>query len=227
MIENRSKLEITQTETLETSVTETESNFITNAKEYSYTETFGLDVMVQDILKVNEITVHLGFEASQVFQTAYAQEHEVSKDKKNSSSAELILPPYTSIMVRKTESGAVTTLDYDCPVMVQFDVVVVSMCGTFYDDNAAVQAFSTAGYDQDDVPFYGFKSRRGEWILVNEDGEQVKDGEIAEIRTEKLTNNIYIIGKATGVVYAKYLIPEDFYTYSNGRADSVYQNRST
>lgn len=383
-MENRSRLEAAQTATLETSVTETDSNSITNAKEYSYTESLGLDVKVGEILRVCEITVQMGFEASQVIQTAYTQDHEVSDSNSSSSSAEVILPPHTSIMVRKMESGAVTTLEYDCPVMVQFDVAVISMCGTFYDDNAAVQAFSTAGYDQrsyytlftsaesgaagedaaenlymrytkgrtsegydkthgetelkthkkgkqkdyvdwnviekqpaastsckrdgeskavetqkanelpgqigllrpmsptggkltekaskistiiddpiplfplntiqlctganvynmgvgdvlypknwmvegydgDNIPFYGFKSWRGEWILVNEDGEQIKDGTIAEIRTEKLTNNVYIIGKAAGVVYAKYLIPEDFYTCSDGTAitnDSIEQ----
>ncbi|MDE5718438.1 MAG: aerolysin family beta-barrel pore-forming toxin, partial [Lachnospiraceae bacterium] len=148
LMENRSKLEVTQTATLETSVTETESNSITNAEEYSYTESCGLDVMVQDILKVNEITVHLGFEASQVIQTAYTKDHTVSNSKQSSSIAEVILPPHTSIMVRKTANDVVTTLKYDCPVMVQFDVAVISMCGTFYDDNLLVQAFGTAGYDQ-------------------------------------------------------------------------------
>lgn len=383
-MENKSKLDVTQTATLETSVTEIESNSITNAEEYSYTEAFGLDVMVQDILKVNEITVHFGFEASQVIQTAYAKEHETSDSKSSSSSTEVTLPPHTSIMIRKTESGATTTLNYDCPVMVQFDVAVVSMCGTFYDDNAAVQAFGTAGYDQrsfytvfksaevgsagedaaenlymrytkgkasegydkthgetalktnkeglrkdqigwktigeqpaastsckrdgesevvetqkpdelidkiallrpmsptggvlteksssistiiddplplfplsriqmctgaekynmgigdvlypqnwvvegydeDDVPFYGFKSWRGEWILVDEDGNPVKESAVVEICKEKLTNNIFIKGKAAGVVYAKYLIPENFYICSDGTVitnDSIGQ----
>lgn len=109
------------------------------------------------VLRVNGITVHLGFEASQVIQTAYTKDHTVFNSKHSSSIAEVILPPHTSIMVRKTANGAVTTLKYDCPVMVQFDVAV-----------------------------------------------------------EKLTNTIYIEGHVSGVVYAKYLIPEKFYTYGNG-----------
>lgn len=381
---NGSKLDATQTATLETSVTETEANSITNAEEYGFTEALGLDVMVQDILKVNEVTVHLGFEASQVIQTAYGQEHEVSNSRTGSSSSEVTLPPHTSIVLRKTESSATTTLNYDCPVMVQFDVAVVSMCGTFYDDNAAVQAFGTAGYDQrsyytlfqsakdgsagedaaenlymrytkgriyegydrtygetalktnktglrkdwvdwsaireqsavsvscaqegerealktqkpdelideialsrpmsptggvltertsnistviedplplyplstlrlctgadvyhmgigdilypgnwvvegydeDDVPFYGFRSGQGEWILVDENGKAIPDNAIAEICKEKLTNHLYIRGKGAGVVYAKYRIPENFYTCSDGTVitnDSIRQ----
>ncbi|MDE5938777.1 MAG: hypothetical protein K2H37_06825 [Lachnospiraceae bacterium] len=58
---------------------------------------------------------------------------------------------------RLTANDVITTLKYDCPVMVQFDVAV-----------------------------------------------------------EKLTNTIYIEGHGSGVVYAKYLIPEKFFTYSNG-----------
>ncbi|MDE5719070.1 MAG: hypothetical protein K2I53_15980 [Lachnospiraceae bacterium] len=52
--------------------------------------------------------------------------------------------------------------------------------------------------------------------MVDEYGERVKDDAVAKICTEKLTNTIYIEGHGSGVVYAKYLIPEKFYTYGNG-----------
>lgn len=382
--DNKTTQEITHKTETQATITESDSNSITNAKEYSFTETFGLEVKLQDILKVNEITARLEFEASQVIQTAYGESHEVSHTDENGAGVEVSVPPHTSIRTRTTESEAVSALNYDCPVMVQFDVAVVSMCGTFYDDNIGIQAFGTAGYDQrsfytlfksaevgaageeaadnlymrymngktsdgydktygdtklkthkkgvvkdhidwgviekqsaastsckrngetevvqtqkpgelvdrislqrpmsptggtltektrditsvvedaiplyalntvcqctgadtydmgvgdrlypknwkvegydaDQVPFYGFKSRLGEWILVNEDGEQLEDGAIAEICTEKLTNIKYIEGKAAGVVYAKYLIPENYYTYAKGTVvtnDSIEQ----
>lgn len=59
-----------------------------------------------------------------------------------------MLPPQTAVALSQENGNCITSLDYACPVMVQFDVAVFSICGTCYDDNAAVHTFKTAGYEQ-------------------------------------------------------------------------------
>lgn len=372
--ENRNAVEASQTVTTALSVSETESNSIVNAEEYSFTEMIGMTVELEDILKISKISMEMQFTAGQVISTAYTKEKSVTKTKDNSTSVTVTIPPHTAIMVSQKEDNTIMALRYDCPVMVQFDVAVFSMCGTCYDDNAAVHTFNTAGYDQrsfitmfqpseagnagedgsenlymryknyatvsgydkthsvtqlkshdsgllkdqldwnkillqpeastsykrtgeeeaaatlkpealieqlagfrpmsptgglltesgkslvsavnsaiplyplrtvrqstgsshydvgiDDnlypnnwtvmgydiknVPFYGFDSTKGHWILQDEKGVELKDDSLACIQYEAFTNEPYIVGKAEGTVYAKYLIKDHYYTCQNG-----------
>lgn len=359
-----------ETVTLTMSLVETEANTITNSKEYSFSEMIGASYKFGDVLKGGETALQLQFTAGQVIGTAYSKEKSVSKEISDSSSVTTVMPPHTKLAIRQQKTNTVTTLNYDCPVMIQFDVAVFSMCGTCYDDNAAVHTFSTAGYDQrsfitlfapsaagdagedasenlymrnknyskvsgyektygftkvksknkgvlstelnwetilkqgaaksnygktetipakpkmepeklienlttkrpmspagakltetgigvsskieraiplytldklrllngspeynigiDDriyhenweiegynllnVPFYGFDSSFGEWILVDENGEKLLDKSVASIEYEPLTNVPFIQGNGEGTVYAKYLIRDNYYT---------------
>ncbi len=367
---NSGKQEITQTVSLTTSDTQMESNTLTNSEEYHFSEMLGVSVELDDILKTQKLTVEMQFSAEQVIATAYSSEKSVSKEKSKSSSITATLPPHTALEITQKQNGCVTTLEYDCPVMVQFDVAVFSICGTCYDDNAAVQTFSTAGYDQrsfatvfassengnagedasenlylrcknyaevpgyekkygvtcgkshnkgvicneldwgkilkqgkakteykkgtlepkepqdlvsklaterpmsctggmleesgtaisssaegalplyplnsitlsnepteynlgvgdkiypfnweivgydtENVPFYGFDVKQGNWILVNESGQEIEDNPVAGIGHDPLTDALFIQGKGEGSVYAKYLIRDNFYTCKAG-----------
>ncbi len=372
--ENRNNEEASQTVTTSVELSKTESNSIANAKEFSFTEMVGVTLELEDILKISKIAMEMQFTAGQVLSTAYTKEQSATKTKSTSSSVTVTLPPHTAIMVKQKEDNTTTTLKYDCPVMVQFDVAVFSICGTCYDDKAAVHTFSTAGYDQrsfitmfqpsksgnagDDgsenlylrtknynivsgyekmhgvtqlkshnkgmlreelnwdtilkqekastnykrnsekqaaetkkpqelvnlicqnrpmaptggiltesgksivsiiekaiplyalhtlrlqtgsvsydvgigdalypnnwivegydaknVPFYGFDSKKGTWILVDEHGTELRDDSIACISHEALTNEPFIEGKQSGTIYAKYLIPDNYYTCQTG-----------
>lgn len=371
---NRNSTESSQTVDMTIEYSNSETNSISNAKEYSFSEMIGASIELNDILNISKIAMEMQFTAGQVIRTAYTDEKSVSSSKSHSSSTTVTLPPHTEVVLKQQESNTVTTLKYDCPVMVQFDVAVFSMCGTYYDDNAAVRSFSTSGYDQrsfitlfqpsasgsagedgsenlylrsknysvvggydkmhgvtqlksrksgllkdtldwktilkqtkaatayqrtnessaaatldpdalilklaakrpmsptgavlteagtgivstiedpvplyalsklkqdagsdhydvgiDDslypnnwtvlgynaknVPFYGFDTTKGHWILVDENGSELKDDSLACINYEPLTKEPYIQGKKKGVVYAKYLIPEPYYTCKDG-----------
>lgn len=371
--ENKSAETISQTVTCTSEVTETESNSITNSEEYSFSEMIGMSIEIADVLDVCTTTMEMQFTAGEVIGTAYSEEKSVSKTENKSSSLTAILPPHTALVVRQKNDDTITELEYDCPVMIQFDVAVFSMCGTCYDDNAAVHTFKTAGYDQrsfisifqpsetgnageegsenlymrctksasingydkahgltqlktykegliadqldwntilkqpkastnckwesqkvetqkpqelvdwlvrnrpmsptgatlteksrsivsvvenpiplyalgtirqisgyscydvgvgDDlypetwevegydilnVPFYGFEKSLGSWTLVDEQGEDLTDDSIAGIYKESLTNRVYIRGNAEGTVYAKYMIPNNYYTCQTGK----------
>lgn len=372
--QNESSMEAVQTVSSSTEISETEANSIANSKEYSFTEAIGLSVELEDILKISKVAIQMQFQATQVINTAYTEEKSVTKTKNSSSSVEVKLPPHTAIAVTQSENNTVTTLEYDCPVLIQFDTAVFSISGTCYDDNAAVHTFSTAGYDQrsfitqfqpsksgnagedasenlylryknydkipgyekvhgatqvkshnhgmlreeldwsvisgqeaastsykrykeeeeaktdappqlidmicknrpmspagamltesgrsisttignaialyplktirqqtgsgsydvgiDDVlypnnwtvqgydkgniPFYGFDRDTGSWILTDKYGVELKDDSLAVIKREPLTNEPFIQGKKEGTVYAKYLIPEGYYTCKDG-----------
>lgn len=368
--------ESSQTATTTVRQSETEANTITNSKEFNFSEMVGVSLMAKDILKVSEATIQMQFTAGQVISTAYTDEHSVTKETGGDSSVTVPLPPHTALVVKQKQGNTVTTLEYDCPVLVQFDVGVFSICGTCYDDNAAVHTFSTKGYDQrsfitlfqasdtgdagedasenlylrshhyeevpgyekshgvtqgkshdrglicssvdwkkildekaetartgyqrpgekvaattskpeelilllaknlpmsptggmltetsrsisstigsaiplyalhrlallnasleyhigigdkmypfnwtvsgydvQNVPFYGFDSSAGEWILVDENGQKITESDIASIGREPLTNTLFIKGNGEGTVYAKYLIPDDFYKCQAG-----------
>lgn len=378
--DNKTVGEVIKTETITDEESVSESNSITNAKEYSFTEMIGMSYTIGDILDTMEMTAEMQFTTGEVISTAYTEEKSVSKTKTNSSSITVTIPPHTTIVVRQKDTGAIMRLKYDCPVMVQFDVAVFSMCGTCYDDNLAVHTLSTAGYEQrsfitmfqpseagdagedgsenlymrytqslavegydkahgitiltnddgkdianhldwrkiesqpaastgckieregtgeseeqvietkepkelikwltgnrpmsptggsltekaknlqtiienpmplyplaaleevtgkemydmgtgdilypnnwtvagydvDNVPFYGFDSKKGVWILVDKAGQPLSDDSVAGIYKQPLTNVPYIQGNAAGTVYAKYMIPDNYYTYQNG-----------
>ena len=79
---------------------------------------------------------------------AYEEAKSVTKSTSSESNITVTLPPHTALLVLQSGYNGNTELKYSCPVMVEFDVAVLSMCGTCYDDNAAVHTFSTAGYKQ-------------------------------------------------------------------------------
>lgn len=144
--ENTCEIQGIKSETVETS--ETVSNSITNSSEYSFSEMIGGEFEFEDILKIHSATIKLEFTAQQAFSTAYGEERSHSSRKESSDQITAPIPPHTYVdMIRET-SLSETKLSYDCPVMIQFDAAVFSICGTCYDDNAAVHTLATAGYDQ-------------------------------------------------------------------------------
>ncbi|MBD5532597.1 MAG: aerolysin family beta-barrel pore-forming toxin [Lachnospiraceae bacterium] len=371
--DNNTAAETSKTVTMTEEEEVSESNSITNSEEYNFTEMIGVTFKIDNILPNFGLETEMQFTAGQVIGTAYGEEKSVSKTKSNSSSVSVTIPPHTTIVVKQKSTGATMKLEYDCPVMVQFDVAVFSMCGTCYDDNAAVQSFNTAGYEQrsfitmfqpsdagyagedgsenlymrytqskevsgyekqhgitilkndndkilkdhldwetikgqpaastackdkdgnvvatqapeelikwlaekrpmsptggtltenaknlqttienpvplyplaaleattgnrkydvgigdvlypdnwivagydtENVPFYGFDTKKGSWILVDEEGKPLPDKSLAGIYTQPLTDVPYIRGNAAGTVYAKYMIPENYYKDKNG-----------
>lgn len=81
----------------------------------------------------------------------------------------------------------------------------------FYVDNIAI-----AGSNASNVPYYGFSSDYGQWILVDESGHELHDSDIAWLQTNPVTGNTYLVaGNTAGTVYLKYLINENVYSYRN------------
>lgn len=370
-VENRSSGEASHSVELVREASESESNTITNSEEYNFSEMIGASVEVESLIPSSKLTVEMQFTAGQVISTAYGKETSVSSSTSQKAGETVIVPPHTAVAVRQAQSDTVTTLEYDCPIMLQFDVAVFSICGTCYDDDALVHKFNTAGYDQrsfitlfqastngkagedgsenlyircknysevsgfdetygitqvksrcdgttgrtlkwdtilsqpatnihhvdmdthspadpwapetlirqicihrpaaltggcltetakslttvveefiplypltklqqtegmahydvgvgdvlypntwtvggydaDNVPFYRFDSSVGKWILVDEKGNVLKDDSVAGLYYEPLTKEPYIEGKKEGVVYAKYMIPDNYYKW--------------
>lgn len=145
---NKSSIE-SQGKSIQTvGTSETVSNSITNSREYSFSEMIGGEIELEDIFKINSTTIKMEFTAQQAFSTAYGEERSHGIIKESSVEISERIPPHTQIEVNHETGLSEISLSYDCPVMVQFDVAVFSICGTCYDDSAAVHTFSTAGYDQ-------------------------------------------------------------------------------
>ena len=63
-----------------------------------------------------------------------------------------------------------------------------------------------------DIPYVGFSKRTGSWILVDENDEPL-DESIATIQSTPKDYKYSVIAQGPGVAYAKYMIPEDTYTW--------------
>lgn len=145
---NPSGVDAVQTSEAGIEVIESETNSITDSEEYSFSEMTGVSLELSDLFGIEKLALEMQFTAEQVMNTAVTHEELKQEDKSRMSSVTVTIPADTEISVIQAEDDAVTTLQYDCPVMVQFDVAVFGLNGTFYDDNAAVHTFNTAGYDQ-------------------------------------------------------------------------------
>jgi len=89
----------------------------------------------------------------------------------------------------------------------------------FYVDNIAITGSNAAN-----VPYYGFSSDYGQWILVDEAGDELHDSDIASLQTNLLTGNTHLVaGNTAGTVYLKYLINENVYSYKSS-FDSYTKN---
>lgn len=72
------------------------------------------------------------------------------------------------------------------------------------------------GYNENDVPFYGFNQEKGRWVLCQPDGTEIAASDIASIATDENTSEcILTAGSAEGSLYVKYVIDEDCYKAKN------------
>lgn len=104
---NESSEEATQTVRYSTESSETEANSIANSEEYSFTESVGLSIDLENILKLSKRAIQMQFQAAQVISTAYTEEKSVTKTKNTSSSMEVKFPPHTAIEVTQSENNTV------------------------------------------------------------------------------------------------------------------------
>lgn len=76
-----------------------------------------------------------------------------------------------------------------------------------YVDNITLNAYNTAG-----APYYGFHESKGEWELVDEDGNPYT-GDLVSLKTDKITGyKTLTANKGNGTVYLKYVIDDNTYT---------------
>lgn len=68
---------------------------------------------------------------------------------------------------------------------------------------------ATAGFNKHNVPFYGYISDGGEWVLCNADGTQIDSVDGGTL--DDVSNYQVFTGTKTGTYYAKFLIDETLY----------------
>ncbi len=149
---------------LGTEVKETLSTTLTNSETYTFGQSIGgsmtyeskmnpanIKAVKPPMLKTEvghsfSITGQLSF--SQAVQTAYSETKSETYTTSKSSAQAYTVPAHTTMTGQQTTAKTKLTQTYDCPVGISYKVAIFSMCGTCYDDNAATQSFSTAGYEQ-------------------------------------------------------------------------------
>ncbi len=94
---------------------------------------------------------------------------------------------------------------------------VISGYGEFgmgYGTYRYVMDIPLSGTDASYTPYFGFDKRYGHWILLDAFGNPVSTSPIATLSTDPVTHApVLTAGTTTGVVYLKYLIDEDQYSF--------------
>lgn len=151
LFENQDRSDTTQSATLANSVTESLSSSITNSENYTFGESLGVNASVtQKIPGTPEVGLSITETLSygQAMSTAYSDTESYSETTNKSSTVTATVPAHTKTSAIQTRATTKATTTFNCPVGVTYRVAIFSMCGTCYDDNAAVQQFNTAGYEQ-------------------------------------------------------------------------------
>lgn len=151
LFENQDRSDTTQSATLANSVTESLSSSITNSENYTFGESLGGEASVtQKIPGTSEVGLSITATLSygQAMSTAYSDTESYSETTNKSSTVTATVPAHTKTSAIQTKATTKATTTFNCPVGITFKVAIFSMCGTCYDDNAAVQQFNTAGYEQ-------------------------------------------------------------------------------
>lgn len=142
-VTNGSAQDVASEQTIKKDMTLTDSNSMTNTKEYSFSEMIGADFEVSKVLPHLKITARVEFTAGQVLSTAYTETKSVSETDSQSASISLSVPAHTEITIEQETTGSTVTLSYDCPVSISYKTALFALCGTFYDDNCLIQSFTT------------------------------------------------------------------------------------
>lgn len=139
--------------TVGTTLSTDTSNTITNSSSTTRTDGFGVEIGydVKFGLDADEITTHLGasydFSVSEMFETSESDTVSYQESFSDSTETGIMVPPHALANIQTTSSTAQVGLAYDCPVAINYKVAIVSMCGTYYDDNAAILDMTSADYN--------------------------------------------------------------------------------
>lgn len=159
VMENYDIAEVSRTATLARSVTNSVSSTISNSEQFSFGASIGTtSTFTEKVPDVEEVSfsIQTGYSFGEVMETAYSEESTLTETVDTSLSVAKTLPPHTKECSQQSIATTTLKTSFDCPVGLTYKVAIFSMCGTMYDDNALVQAWNTAGYEQRSfVTFFG------------------------------------------------------------------------
>lgn len=137
-----------------TTVSTEVSNTIAHASSTSMTQSHGMAISFEEKFQEaggGEFTAGLsydyGFSVSNVFETSESDTRTYSDSYSDSVSTGIETPAHTQANIGTTTQKAGFSMGYDCPVGVSYKVAVVSMNGTYYDDNVSILDMTTADYE--------------------------------------------------------------------------------
>ena len=95
-----------------------------------------------------------------------------------------------------------------------------------YNDSLDLNSIAINGYDEADIPFYGFKPDRGGWILCDENGDEITSSNVAEIVTDSRTGKNELKAKSLGTVYLKWVLDDkiSYVSIKDGKKVSATEN---
>ena len=157
------------------SVTNSVSNSFSESDSYSYTESVSAGVNYTPIKDVLEVSLNIGFSASQAISTAYSEDKSLSETFSTSSSASVTLPPYTEIGIKQTMSKTEQSVEYDCPVYLTYKVAVFGVNAQYIQDTGT-GSWSITNYDQGSIfTNFGSNLKEGGLNAVDNLAKRVKE----------------------------------------------------
>lgn len=141
-------------QTIGTTLSTDTSNTITNSSATTRTRGFGVEIGFEEKFGVkdnDEATIRYGFgydfSASEMFETSESDTVSYQESYSDTTATSITVPAHTLANIRTTTETAQLGLAYDCPVAINYKVAIVSMCGSYYDDNAAILDMTSADYN--------------------------------------------------------------------------------
>ena len=150
---------------------QTVSSSITNSSTITYGQAIGGEVSFEAGLK-SLVKGNFGLNMNFTFNEAYSQEAmsggSTTSSIDNSYTANCEIPAQTVMYVKEDYGETKLSMAYDLPVAVTFKVAIFSISGDVYADGAAVLAFSTGGYDQENFStFFGENLEAGGYAYTS------------------------------------------------------------
>ena len=130
------------------------TNTVTNSSSTTMTNSAGGDFTISGKLGLSEVAemsmalrLAYNFSFSEMFGQSTSDSISHNESISDTTSTSIQVPPRTRANVKSESEKISFSMDYDCPVGISYKVAVLSMCGTYYDDDATILDMTTADYN--------------------------------------------------------------------------------
>ncbi len=133
-VNNMTDLPVSAQQEVSSTTTTTATSSINGSESYGFSES--VSVGFEKNFFFGTLNTELNFTATQTIEKGWEESESNTQTDNKKSTVTVELPPYTSVMIRQSDSETTITTTYDCPVALVFDVTIVEYTLDPSDNNA-------------------------------------------------------------------------------------------